>query len=311
MVPSECRQDILKLAHEHSWSSHLGVTKTYDRVLQHFFWPGLKGDVARFCRSCSTCQVVGNPNQVVPLKSYHSREAAMGEQVKTPETAVPEVLASLACATSVCNDDLGLPSAGQQCGRLLNSELLPDMNSRLPHLSNQQRDDIITLLHSYPSLFGDVPSRTTVLEHDTDVGNSKPIKQHAYRCPMDKREKMKGEVKYLLHNGLAEPSKSLWSSPRLLAPKTDGTPRFCTDFRKVNEVTVPDSFPLPRMEDCIDTIGDAVYITKLDLLKGYWQVPLTPRAREISASVFTLMMWLCIPSSGGITSLPCALSSSV
>lgn len=69
----------------------------------------------------------------------------------------------------------------------------------------------------------------------------------------------------------------------MLAPESDGTPRFCTDFHKVNTVTVPDSFPLPRMKDCIDSIGPAVYITKLDLLKGYWQVPLTPRVSEISA----------------------------
>ena len=63
------------------------------------------------------------------------------------------------------------------------------------------------------------------------------------------------------------------------------SPRFCTDYRKVNAVTVPDSFPLPRMDDCIDSIGPAVFISKLDLLKGYWQVPLTERASDISAFV--------------------------
>ncbi len=96
---------------------------------------------------------------------------------------------------------------------------------------------------------------------------------------------MKKEVTYLLENGLAKPSSSSWSSPCLLTPKSDGTPRFCTDFRKVNAVTVPDSFPLPRIEDCIDSIGSAIFITKLDLLKGYWQVPLTDKASDISAFV--------------------------
>ncbi|KAF1387781.1 hypothetical protein PFLUV_G00083510 [Perca fluviatilis] len=95
---------------------------------------------------------------------------------------------------------------------------------------------------------------------------------------------MKQEAKYLLDNGLAVPSRSPWSSPCLLAPKPDGTSHFCMDYRKVNAVTVPDSFPLPRMEDCIDSIGPAV-ISKLDLLKGYWQVPLTSRESEISAFV--------------------------
>ncbi|KAI2646195.1 Transposon Ty3-I Gag-Pol polyprotein [Labeo rohita] len=96
---------------------------------------------------------------------------------------------------------------------------------------------------------------------------------------------MKHEVTYLLENGFAVPSSSPWSSPCVLVPKADGSFRFCTDFRKVNSVTVPDAFPLPRIDDCIDSLGTAKYITKLDLLKGYWQVPLTERASEISAFV--------------------------
>lgn len=93
------------------------------------------------------------------------------------------------------------------------------------------------------------------------------------------------EVDYLVREGLAEPSSSPWSSPCLLVPKSDGNYRFCTDYRKINAVTVPDCFPLPRMEDCIDNLSSAQFVSKLDLLKGYWQVPLTPRASEISAFV--------------------------
>ncbi len=96
---------------------------------------------------------------------------------------------------------------------------------------------------------------------------------------------MRNEVQYLLEHGLAVPSQSPWSSPCILVPKSDSTYRFCTDYRKINAVTKPDSFPLPRMEDCVDRVGSAHYVTKLDLLKGYWQVPLTSRASEISAFV--------------------------
>lgn len=66
VIPIVYRQLVLELAHEHPWSGHLGVTKTYDRILKRFFWPGMKADVARFCKTCSTCQVVGKPNHVVP-----------------------------------------------------------------------------------------------------------------------------------------------------------------------------------------------------------------------------------------------------
>ncbi|XP_013889122.1 uncharacterized protein LOC106536397, partial [Austrofundulus limnaeus] len=66
VIPKGYREQILQLAHEHPWSGHLGITKTYDRILQHFFWPGLKKDVARFCKTCKVCQIVGKPNQRVP-----------------------------------------------------------------------------------------------------------------------------------------------------------------------------------------------------------------------------------------------------
>ncbi len=77
---------------------------------------------------------------------------------------------------------------------------------------------------------------------------------------------MKREVVYLLKNGFAVPSISPWSSPCILVPKADGSFRFCTDFRKIHSVTVPDAFPLPRIDDCIDILGAAKYITKLVIL---------------------------------------------
>ena len=87
----------------------------------------------------------------------------------------------------------------------------------------------------------------------------------------------------MLQNNIIEPSKSEWSSPCILVPKLDGTFRFVTDFRKVNQCTKTDSYPIPRIDDCIDKIGNAKFVSKFDLLKGYWQVPLTDRAKEISS----------------------------
>lgn len=69
-------------------------------------------------------------------------------------------------------------------------------------------------------------------------------------------------MEYLVQNGFAKKSNSPWRSTCILVPKADGSLRFCTD---VNSVTVPDAFPLSRIEDCIDNLGTARYITKLDL----------------------------------------------
>ena len=69
VVPRAYRPEILNLAHETPMSGHLGVNKTYHKILNHFFWPGLKSDVSQHCKSCHTCQIVGKPNQTIPKAS--------------------------------------------------------------------------------------------------------------------------------------------------------------------------------------------------------------------------------------------------
>ena len=66
VVPRAYRPKILDLAHETPMSGHLGINKTYHKILYHFFWPGLKSDVSQHCKSCHTCQMVGKPNQTIP-----------------------------------------------------------------------------------------------------------------------------------------------------------------------------------------------------------------------------------------------------
>lgn len=66
VVQKEFRSQVLSLAHDHHPSRHLGITKTYHRILSSFFWPGLKSNVAKYCRSCGICQLTGKPNQVIP-----------------------------------------------------------------------------------------------------------------------------------------------------------------------------------------------------------------------------------------------------
>lgn len=65
-APSVCRKEILSFAHDNCFAGHLRVRKTYDRILRHFFWPGLKKYVADYCRTCHTCQITGKPNQTIP-----------------------------------------------------------------------------------------------------------------------------------------------------------------------------------------------------------------------------------------------------
>jgi len=197
----------------------------------------------------------------------------------------PECPLSDNVAVATCEGDVEFPAAELVAGRLKNSSIIRTLDSHFSHLTVTERADVISIIRKYENLFSDVPSCTSLIEHDIDVGDSLPIKQHAYRVSPEKRTQLQHEVNFMLENDIAEPSFSPWSSPCLLVKKTDGTFRFCTDFRRVNAVTKPDSYPLPRMEDCVDHVGNAAFVTKIDLLKGYWQVPLSDRAKEISAFV--------------------------
>ena len=66
VVPKSYRHDILSIAHESPMSGHLGINKTYHKIINHFYWPGLKSDVSKYCKTCHTCQMVGKPNQTIP-----------------------------------------------------------------------------------------------------------------------------------------------------------------------------------------------------------------------------------------------------
>ena len=167
--------------------------------------------------------------------------------------------------------------------RLKNSEILAKIEEKMRHLDTMQKDELSQLITEYSDLFPDVPTKTTAVYHDVEIGDALPIKQHPYRVNPLKLDAMREEINYMLENDIIEPSNSDFSSPSMLVSKPDGTYRFVTNFKAVNAITKCDSYPIPRIEDCTDKIGQAKYVSKFDLLKGFWQVPLTERAKRVSA----------------------------
>ena len=213
------------------------------------------------------------------LKKYIDRDSNVISSVNTVNSVPHE-------QNQMDSEDFNLEKSDPSSSKLQNSDILQNLDQKLSHLDSDKRLELKQLVLEYEHLFPDIPSRTDKIYHDVDIIEvSKPVKQHPYRMDPVKKQYLREEVQYLLDNDFIEPSQSEWSSPCILVPKPDGTFRMCTDYRKVNSVTKTDTFPIPRIDDCIDNIGHAKYVTKFDLLKGFWQIPLTDRAKEISAFV--------------------------
>ena len=78
----------------------------------------------------------------------------------------------------------------------------------------------------------------------------------------------------MLKDGLIKESSCEWSSPIVVVKKKDGSNRICVDYRKLNAITKFDAYPMPSIDKMLDAIGNAKYISTLDLAKGYWQLPM-------------------------------------
>jgi hypothetical protein len=113
---------------------------------------------------------------------------------------------------------------------------------------------------------------TDMVEHVIPTGGSAPQAQPVRRVPFHKLQKIDTFVQDGLSRKIIRPSRSPWASPLVLVRKADGSTRFCVDFRKLNEVTVGDSFPIHRIHDSLRALHGAKIFTTLDFTKGYWQV---------------------------------------
>ena len=83
----------------------------------------------------------------------------------------------------------------------------------------------------------------------------------------------------MLQKNLISPSKSPWAAPIVLVKK-DGTSRFCVDYRRINVMTRKDAYPLPRVDDILETLAGSLLFSVLDLASGYWQMEVKPEDRE-------------------------------
>ena len=140
-------------------------------------------------------------------------------------------------------------------------------------------------MREYQDALRGTPGKTTMAEYAIDTRDSQPVRLHPYRVPHAYRGEVERQVHEMLEEGVIEPSASDWAARIVLVRKTDGTLRLCVGYRKLNSQSKVDPYPMPRVDELIDRLGCAKFLTALDLARGYWQVPMVPGSRENTAFV--------------------------
>lgn len=125
--------------------------------------------------------------------------------------------------------------------------------------------------------------RTHLTHHQIDTGQARPIKMAPRRVPLHLQQEVSEHIKQMQGKGIIQPSCSPWAAPVVPVRKKDGGLRFCVDYRKLNEVTKKDAYPLPRIDDALDSLHSAQWFSTLDLASGYWQVEVDPQDRPKTA----------------------------
>lgn len=174
-------------------------------------------------------------------------------------------------------------------------------------LTEEETASVKELLSARRSVFGtkELPfGQTTLVQHDIVTTQPRPIKQPVRRPPFHLKEEAELEVKKMLDLGVIEPSNSPWASPVVLVRKKDGSLRYCIDYRRLNTVTQKDSYPLPRIDDSLDSLGRAKYFSTLDLASGYWQIGLSEDAKQKSAFCTTGGLYQFKVMPFGLTNAP-------
>ncbi len=165
------------------------------------------------------------------------------------------------------------------------------------HLSASQLTDVAKLQAAFADVFSPLPGRTDLIQHHIETEPGVVIRSRPYRLPEHKKKVVQTELEAMLEMGVIEESHSDWASPIVLVPKTDGSIRFCVDYRKVNAVSKFDAYPMPRVDELLDRLGTARFYSTLDLTKGYWQIPLSPLSKEKTAftTPFGLHQFVTLP----------------
>lgn len=168
-----------------------------------------------------------------------------------------------------------------------------DINNiiRTNHLSTLEKSELIRVLQEHQDVIqkkGEKLTCTSATKHKILTTNDSPIYTKNYRYPHHFKRDIQEQIQEMLNNGIIRPSKSPYSSPIWVVPKKMDASgkrkvRVVIDYRKLNELTIDDRYPMPQIEEILDSLGKSEYFTTIDLKSGFHQIAMDPKHIEKTA----------------------------
>lgn len=188
-------------------------------------------------------------------------------------------------------------------------EEVEEMTTQANILDTAQLESLRGVIQEFRCLFSKRPGRTSLVTHDIEVTNTNPVNSKPYRMPPKRLAILEEEVKRMLDLGVIRESESDYNSPMIIVEAPGKDPRPCIDYRKLNAVTKDQVFPIPNIDERIEKVSAARYISTLDLVRGYWQVPLSERAQRYATFVTPFGTFAPTVLSFGLKNAPFCFSS--
>ena len=168
----------------------------------------------------------------------------------------------------------------------LDKELMSLVEQSSKHLPKDKTETVRSLINEYKDLFATSDQdlgRTNIVRHKINTGSNIPVKQPPRRTPIAMRAEVDKHIDEMLQKKVIEPADGPWSSGIVLVKKKDGSTRFCVDYRRLNDLTTKDAYPLPRIDDSLEQLSGNKWFSTLDLCSGYWQVEMESEDRPKTA----------------------------
>jgi transposase InsO family protein len=159
------------------------------------------------------------------------------------------------------------------------------------YLNEGQRQQLNIIVGEFRSIFTKKPGLCTLYEHRINTGDNLPVYTNLYPMTQAKRELFDETFFELIKYDVIERSKSPWSSNAFVVPKSDGSQRFVINYKPLNAITIPDQYPMSRMDDMLSILGQCQYFSTFDLAKGFYQISMAPEDKEKTAFISHHGLW--------------------